>query len=149
MLPLFLNLAWALLLNGLTLGVYNAIGTAYSLIVTAPPYNLADTGASYVNCVRIVVALITCPSSRLGLVDRVQKYAAIMPCTSLKVRLLPLIIPIIIGVFNIILYEQGAAHPERYRWFKYIWGLAAYNSYFVGANISAIKYLNPGSEGQI
>ncbi|KAL3488696.1 major facilitator superfamily domain-containing protein [Aspergillus germanicus] len=113
-----------LLLNGLTLGGYIAIGTTYNSIVTAPPYNWPDTSASYVNCGQIVVALIALP-----LLGHGSDWLA-----------------------NIVLYGQAAALPESYHWFIYIWGLAAYNFCFVGANIGAITYLldsYPGSEGPI
>lgn len=58
-----------------------------------------------------------------------------------EVRLIPLIIPIIVGTFTAILYGQGAAHPEKYHWFIYVWAVAAYYFAFVGANIAAITYL--------
>ncbi|KAL3447535.1 hypothetical protein BJX65DRAFT_307949 [Aspergillus insuetus] len=121
MLLLLPNVAWALLLNGLTLG--------------------------------IVVALIALPLLGHGS-DWLAKYKARHNngIHEPEVRLLPLIIPIIIGVFSIVLYGQAAAHPERYHWFIYIWGLAAYNYCFVRANIGAITYLldsYPGSEGPI
>jgi hypothetical protein len=153
MLLLFPNVAWALLLNGLTLGGYIAIGTTYNSIVTAPPYNWPDTSASYVNCGQIVVALIALPLLGHGS-DWLAKYKARRNngIHEPEVRLLPLIIPIIIGVFSIVLYGQAATHPESYHWFIYIWGLAAYNFCFVGANIGAITYLldsYPGSEGPI
>jgi hypothetical protein len=75
-----------------------------------------------------------------------------MASTSPKSAFSLFIIPIIIGVFSIVLYGQAATHPESYHWFIYIWGLAAYNCCFVGANIGAITYLldsYPGSEGPI
>lgn len=58
-----------------------------------------------------------------------------------ETRLLPLIFPMVVGVFTAVLYGQGAAHPEKYHWFVYVWGVAAYYFCFVGANIVAITYL--------
>jgi hypothetical protein len=58
-----------------------------------------------------------------------------------ETRLLPLFIPIVIGVFTLVLYGQGATHPQNYHWFNYVWALAAYFFTFVGANIVAITYL--------
>lgn len=58
-----------------------------------------------------------------------------------ETRLLPLIFPMAVGVFTAVLYGQGAAHPEKYHWFVYVWGVAAYYFCFVGANIVAITYL--------
>jgi len=56
-------------------------------------------------------------------------------------RLIPLIIPIVIGTFTAVLYGQAAQHPENYQWFTIVWGIAAYYFTFVGANIVAITYL--------
>ncbi|KAL2811365.1 hypothetical protein BJX63DRAFT_278774 [Aspergillus granulosus] len=150
---LFPNVAWALLLNGLTLGVYIAIGTTYSTIVAGEHYNWPDTSASYVNCGQIVVALLALPLLSHGS-DYLTKYRARRNNGIHKpeVRLLPLIFPVVIGVFSIVLYGQAAETPENYHWFIYVWALAAYNFCFVGANITAITYLldsYPGSVGPI
>lgn len=58
-----------------------------------------------------------------------------------ETRIIPLILPVIIGAFTAVLYGQGAAHPEKYHWFVYVWTVAAYYFCFVGANIVAITYL--------
>lgn len=43
-----------------------------------------------------------------------------------EIRLIPLILPIVVGIFTSALYGQGATHPENYHWFLYAWSLAAY-----------------------
>lgn len=58
-----------------------------------------------------------------------------------ETRILPLIIPIIDGVFTYVLYGQGATYPEKYHWFVYVWTVAVYYFCFIGANIVAITYL--------
>jgi hypothetical protein len=58
-----------------------------------------------------------------------------------EIRLLPLISPIIVGVFTAVIYGQGASNPYQYHWFVYVWAVAAYYFCFVGANIVAITYL--------
>ncbi|KAL3466359.1 hypothetical protein BJX64DRAFT_284621 [Aspergillus heterothallicus] len=106
-----------------------------------------------VNCGQIVAALIALPLLGYGsnylTKNKARKNNGIHEPED---RLLPLIVPIIIGVFSIVLYGQAATSPESYHWFVYIWGLAAYNFCFIGANISAITYLldgYPGSERPI
>ncbi|KAL4892484.1 putative MFS transporter [Aspergillus ambiguus] len=139
---LFPNILWALLLNGLTIGVNIAIGTTYSEIITSPPYNWPDKSASYVNCGQIVTALVALPLLGNGsdwLVKRMAKRNN--GVHEPEVRILPLAFPMVIGVITAILYGQGAAHPERYHWFVYVWAVAAYYFCFVGANIVAITYL--------
>jgi len=133
---------WALLLNGLTLGVNIAIGTTYGSIVTAPPYNWAQTSASYANCGQIIVAFIGLPL--LGqFSDKLIQWRARRNegIHEPEVRLIPLILPIVVGVFTAVLYGQGAANPTKYHWFVYVWAIAAYFFAFIGANIVAITYL--------
>lgn len=133
---------WALLLNGLTLGVNIAIGTTYGGIVTSAPYNWPQDSASYVNCGQIVVAIVGLPL--LGqFSDKLIQWRARRNegIHEPEVRLIPLILPIVVGVFTAVLYGQGAQHPTKYHWFVYVWAVAAYFFAFIGANIVAITYL--------
>ncbi|KAK8062554.1 major facilitator superfamily domain-containing protein [Apiospora hydei] len=134
-LVLYPNVFWALCINGLTLGVNVAIGTT-------PPYNFPQTSASYVNTGQIATALLALPlfgHGSDGLIRWFSRRRGGMH--EPETRLVPLIFPMIVGVFTAVLYGQGAAHPERYHWFVYVWGVAAYYFCFVGANIVAITYL--------
>ncbi|RAO72960.1 uncharacterized protein BHQ10_008972 [Talaromyces amestolkiae] len=139
---LFPNVIWALLVNGLTLGTNVAIGTTYGTIITGAPYNWPNNSASYANIGQIVTALVALPLLGQGsdwLIKRMAKRNGGLH--EPEVRLIPLIIPIIVGTFTAVLYGQGAAHPEKYHWFVYVWAVAAYYFAFVGANIAAVTYL--------
>ncbi|KAJ5109546.1 hypothetical protein N7456_006221 [Penicillium angulare] len=138
----FPNVFWALCLNGLTIGVNIAIATTYGTILTGAPYHWADSITSYVNCGQIIVAIIALPLLGTGS-DALIKWFAQRNggIHEPEVRILPLIFPIIVGVFTAVLYGQGAAHPSNYHWFIYVWAVAAYYFCFVGANIVAITYL--------
>ncbi|KAK6858337.1 hypothetical protein PG995_006036 [Apiospora arundinis] len=139
---LYPNVFWALCVNGLTLGVNVAIGTTYGNIVTSPPYNWPQTSASYVNIGQIATAIVALPlfgHGSDGLIRWFSRRRGGMH--EPETRLLPLIFPMVVGVFTAVLYGQGAAHPEKYHWFVYVWGVAAYYFCFVGANIVAITYL--------
>ncbi|KAK8116747.1 uncharacterized protein PG998_005028 [Apiospora kogelbergensis] len=141
-LVLYPNVFWALCINGLTLGVNVAIGTTYGNIVTSPPYNWPQTSASYVNIGQIATAILALPlfgHGSDGLIRWFSRRRGGMH--EPETRLLPLIFPMAVGVFTAVLYGQGAAHPEKYHWFVYVWGVAAYYFCFVGANIVAITYL--------
>jgi MFS family permease len=128
-------------LNGLTLGVNIAIGTTYGTILTTM-YNWPDRSASYINCGQIVTSLLALPIFGLGS-DRLIAWVAKRRngIHEPEIRLLPLILPIIVGVFTAVLYGLGATHPTSYHWFVYAWAVAAYYFTFVGANIVAITYL--------
>ncbi|KAE8155177.1 major facilitator superfamily domain-containing protein [Aspergillus avenaceus] len=139
---IFPNVLWGLLLNGLTIGVNVAIGTTYSNIVSAPPYNWPNSSASYVNCGQIVVAIVGLPLLGHGS-DYLIKYIAQRNngTHEPETRILPLVVPIVVGVFTAVLYGVGAQNPYHYHWFVYVWGVAAYYFCFVGSNIVAITYL--------
>ncbi|RHZ52900.1 uncharacterized protein CDV56_101396 [Aspergillus thermomutatus] len=139
---LFPQVLWALLLNGLTIGVNIAIGTTYATILSGAPYSWPDSSASYINCGQIVTALVALPLLGHGS-DYLVKYFARRNggLHEPEVRIIPLILPIIVGVFTSALYGEGAQHPDQYHWFVYAWAVAAYYFCFVGANIVAITYL--------
>ncbi|KAF4974423.1 hypothetical protein FZEAL_8666 [Fusarium zealandicum] len=139
---LFPNVLWAMCLNGLTLGVNIAIGTTYGGIVTSPPYNWPQTSASYVNAGQIITSLVALPVFGFGS-DKIIKFFAKKRdgIHEPEVRLIPLILPTIVGVFTAVLYGLAAANPTEYHWFIYVWAVAAYYFTFVGANIVAITYL--------
>lgn len=139
---LFPNVLWAMGLNGLTLGVNIAIGTTYGNIVTSAPYNWPQKSASYVNCGQIVTSIIALPVFGYGSDKLITWFAKRRNgIHEPEIRLLPLIFPIIVGVFTAVLYGQGASHPNSYHWFVYVWATAAYYFAFVGANIVAITYV--------
>ncbi|KAH8880419.1 MFS transporter [Thozetella sp. PMI_491] len=141
-LVLFPNVFWAMCLNGLTLGVNVAIGTTYGNIVTSPPYNWPQDSVSYANIGQIVTALVALPLFGHGSDILIKKVAQRRGgIHEPEIRIVPLIFPIIVGVFTAVLYGQGAQNPYQYHWFVYVWALAAYYFAFVGANIVAITYL--------
>lgn len=139
---LFPNVFWALCLNGLTLGANIAIGTTYGSIVTAAPYNWSQDSASYVNIGQIVVAIVALPLLGHGS-DKLVKWRAQRNngIHEPENRILPLILPLVVGVFSSVLYGLAAQNPTNYHWFTYVWVVAAYYFAFVGANIVAITYL--------
>ncbi|KAI9661858.1 MAG: hypothetical protein M1821_009097 [Bathelium mastoideum] len=138
----FPNVAWAFALNGLTIGVNIAIGTTYTNIMTAPPYKWSNDAASYVNAGQIVTALVALPLLGNGS-DKLIKYMAKRRggMHEPEVRLIPLCIPVAVGIISALLYGQGAAHPYHYHWFVYVFANAGYYFCFVGANIAAMTYL--------
>lgn len=119
-----------------------AISTTYSTILTSPPYNWPDKNASYSNCGQIVVAIVALPLLGHGS-DYLVRYCARRNggIHEPEIRIIPLIIPVIVGTFTAALYGAGAEHPYQYHWFVYVWAVAGYYFCFVGANIVAITYL--------
>lgn len=102
-------------LNGLALGANIAIGTTYGHVISSPPYSWPDRSISYVNCGQIFTSLIALPifghgSDKLITWFSRRRNGIHEP----KVCILPLLFPIIIGVFTAVLYGQGVAHPEKY-----------------------------------
>lgn len=142
MLLLFPNVFWAMILNGYVLGVNVSISAVYSTILTSPPYNWPNSSASYANCGQIITAIVAVPILGFGS-DKLIAWLAKRRggIHEPEVRLIPLIIPIIIGTFTSVLFGQGGAHPEHYHWFLYVWTIAAYYFAFIGVTIQTITYL--------
>ena len=139
---LFPNVAWAFCLNGLTIGVNIAIGTTFSTIITGPGYNWPESSASYVNAGQIVTALVALPLLGNGS-DYLIKWAAKRNggIHEPEVRLIPLCIPLTVGIVAATLQGQAGSHPYNYHWFTIVFANAGYYFCFVGANIAAITYL--------
>lgn len=128
--------------NGLTLGCNVAIQTTYGNILINPPYSWPQSSVSYINCGQIITALIALPIFGHGSDLTIKWFANRRGGVhEPEIRLIPLILPIIVGTFTAVLYGQGATHPDQYHWFVYAWAIAAYYFCFVGANIVAITYL--------
>ncbi|KAH8671724.1 major facilitator superfamily domain-containing protein [Xylariales sp. PMI_506] len=133
---------WAMCLNGITLAVNIGIGTTYGGIIEGAPYNWPDSSTSYVNCGQIVTALVALPVFGQGSDKLIRWFANRRGGVhEPETRLIPLIIPMIIGTFTAVLYGLAADNPNQYHWFVYVWAVAAYYFAFVGANIVAITYL--------
>jgi hypothetical protein len=129
-------------LNGLTLGVNIAIGTTYGTVMTSAPYSWPQSSVSYVNVGQIVTSLIALPVFGYGSDILIKWFAGRRNgIHEPEVRIIPLFMPVLIGVFTAVLYGQGAAHPEHYHWFTFVWAVAAYYFTFIAANIVAITYL--------
>ncbi|KAJ9480427.1 Protein HOL1 [Pseudozyma hubeiensis] len=138
----FPNVLWALLINGVTLGCNIALSMTYGSIVGKAPYNWSNDSVSYANTGQIATSLVALPVFGYGS-DFIIKWFANRRggIHEPETRLIPLIFPMIIGIFTIVLYGQGATYPEQYHWFLYCWCIAAYYFCFVGANIVTITYL--------
>ncbi|KAK4899961.1 hypothetical protein LTR27_002723 [Elasticomyces elasticus] len=139
---LFPNVFWAFCLNGLTLGVNIALGTTYGTVLSSPPYNWSQNSVSYINAGQIVVSVIALPLLGNGS-DWLIRWRARRNdgVHEPEVRLIPLVLPIILGVASAVLYGQAAAHPERFHWFAIVFAYAGYLFAFLGANIVGITLL--------
>ncbi|KAK2049539.1 major facilitator superfamily transporter [Colletotrichum somersetense] len=138
---LFPDMMWALLLNGLTVGVNIALGTTYGTILQSAPYNWKESVISLATTGQIVVAFVALPLLGRGS-DWVIKVFARRNGGIHKpeYRLIPLVIPIIVGTLASVIFGQAAAHPTKYHWFAIVFALNAYNFGFIGANQVGITY---------
>lgn len=136
------GILWALLINGITLGANITIGLTYGRLVGSAPYSWPSKTISYANTGQIVTSLVALPLFGYGS-DWIIKWFANRRggIHEPETRLIPLAVPLIIGIFTAVLYGQGATHPDKYHWMVYVWAIAAEYLVFVGANIVAITYL--------
>jgi hypothetical protein len=123
-------------------GINIAIGTTYGGIVTHAPYNWGNDAASYVTAGQVLIAFIALPLLGNGS-DAIIKWAAKRNggIHEPENRLLPLFIPIVVGIISAVLYGQAGQYPEKYHWFTIVFAYAGYYFCFIGANITGITYL--------
>lgn len=107
----------------------------------AAPYSWSSSVVSFALTGQIVVAFLALPLLGRGS-DWIIQYFARRNGGIHKpeYRLIPLIIPVIVGTLASILYGQAAAHPERFHWFAIVFSINAYYFGFVGANQVGITY---------
>jgi hypothetical protein len=139
---LYPQVFWAICLTGLPLGCNIGIGTTYSNTLTNIPYSRAQSFVSSINCGQIVTALVDLPILGYGSHMLIKWFANRREgFHKPEIRLIPLIIPVIVGTLTAMLYGPAETPPDRYRWFTYAWTIAASYFCFAGANIVAITYL--------
>lgn len=104
---MFPNVFWAFCLNGITLGANIAVGTTYSTILSAPPYNFPNDSVSYITIGSAIVMIGALPLLGMGS-DRLIKWRSQRNegIHEPEARILPLIFPIIVGVISLVVYGQ-------------------------------------------
>ncbi|KAF8860911.1 hypothetical protein BDZ45DRAFT_724213 [Acephala macrosclerotiorum] len=110
---LFPNIFWVVMMNGVLLGINIAIGTTYGNILLAKPYSWAS-------------------SSRLGGQAYVERNGGVHEP---EFRLIPLIIPTILGIVARVVFGQAGSYPYKFHWFAIIFGYCAQFFSFAGASI--------------
>lgn len=93
-------------------GINIALGTTYGTILEAPPYNWAASIVSVANTGQIVVAIVALPLLGSGS-DKIIKWFARRNngIHEPEYRLVPLVIPIVVGVLSATFYGLAAQHP--------------------------------------
>lgn len=118
-----------------------ALGTTYEAILQAAPYSWSSSVVSFALTGQIVVAFLALPLLGRGSDWIIQFFARRNGgIHKPEYRLIPLIIPIIVGTISSVIYGLAAEHPERYHWFAIVFSLNAYYFCFVGANQVGITY---------
>lgn len=117
------------------------MNTTYANVLQAPPYLWASKYVSFATAGQILVSLVGLPILGAGS-DRLVRYLARRNggVHQPQYRLVPLILPIVVGTLSAILYGQAASHPYHFHWFAVVFSLNAYYFGFVGANQCGILY---------
>lgn len=138
----FPNVFWAFCMNGLTLGANIALGTTYGTILSKPPYNFPNSSVSYITVGQPIIMLFALPLLGQGS-DWIIKWRARRNngIHEPEARIIPLFIPIVVGILSAVFYGEAATHPERYHWFAIAFAYAGYTFCFIGANIVGITFL--------
>lgn len=138
-----------ILMNSWYLGVNIGMGTTYATLLEGPVYHWAPRWVGVAQAGQIVVAFIALPmlgifsdktitymAKRNGGVHERKPFPLLglsplhaYPFSSLaETRLIPLAIPVALGVLSTVLFGAGYAHPEHFHWFVIIFSYCG--SYF-------------------
>jgi hypothetical protein len=112
----FPNVLWGFTMNGVFLAVNIAMGLTYGNILSGS-YGWADKVISVAQAGQIIVALICVPVLGYGS-DFIVKFMSRRNggIYEPEFRLVPLVIPLLLGIAFSVIYGQAAAHPQKYTW---------------------------------
>lgn len=138
---LFPNVFWLVLISGAFLGIYVVVSGLFSLILTAPPYNWSFSVLGFVFGGQAFITLVVIPISGYGsdylvklLSSRNGGYA------EPEYRLIPLIIPFIVGIVSTVIYGQAAGHPFLWNWSAVVVTMNAVFYGFVAVVVASFTY---------
>ncbi|KAH7309984.1 major facilitator superfamily domain-containing protein [Rhexocercosporidium sp. MPI-PUGE-AT-0058] len=136
------SILWLLLLNGAFLGLYVFQASTFATVLLSPPYNFPFPALGYVQAAQVAVTAVFLPLLGYG-GDFIIKHwskrnkGVYEP----EYRLIPLVIPSVVGIICAIMYGQAAANPFQYSHWASV--AVSYNATFfgfLGANIVGITY---------
>ncbi|KAI5477292.1 major facilitator superfamily transporter [Pseudohyphozyma bogoriensis] len=139
---LFPNVLLIVLMNSWFLGVNIGVGTSYATLLNGPVYHWATKWSGVAQTGQIVISFIVFPT--LGtLSDRFVKYMAKRRggVHHAEVRLVPLILPIIVGTFSSVLFGYTYENPTKVHWFSVVFTYCGIYYAFVAASVCGITYL--------
>lgn len=138
----FPNVAWAVLMNGVLLGINIGVGTSYGNILTSAPYFWSQSAVGFAQSGQIVVAFVALPLLGWGSDKTIQIVAKRNGgMHQAEYRLLALVIPTIVGILSCVIYGQAGSHGENYHWMAIVFTYSGQFFSFVAASICSMSYL--------
>lgn len=138
---LFPNVLWATLINGVAIGQMVSIAAScYTVLMGG--YGWQAKYVSFVNMGQIVVSFIALPLLGFGS-DHLIRYMAKhrKGIHQPETRLLPLFLPLMIGILALMLYGEAGAHPHKLSWGAVVFAVPAQYFSFTAVNLVTISYL--------
>lgn len=129
----FPGVFWAFTLNGLGIGGPVSFSGCVARILTGKPYNWSKSVVSYSNSGQIVTAICAVPL--LGYFsDWFIRYKARRNggVHEPENRLVPGIVPCLVGVLCMFLFGAAAEYPYKLSWFAISFSVAAHFFFFLG-----------------
>lgn len=137
----FPTVFWAFCLNGIGIGVNVAMSATYAGVLVSD-YHWKANKISLAQAGLLLVPFAAVPA--LGYAsDRLIKRMAMRRngIHEPETRLIPLVVPICIGVISSVLYGLGAERSHQYHWMIIICALPGFFFCFLGIHIATITYL--------
>lgn len=138
---LFPNVFWLMLTSGAFLGIYVVASGLFANILTAPPHNWSFDLLGFVFGGQAFITLIIVPLSGYGS-DMIVKALSRRNegFTEPEYRLLPLILPFIVGIVSTVIYGKAAGHPFEWNWSAIVVSMNTVFYGFIAVVIGSFTY---------
>ncbi|KAL3464902.1 major facilitator superfamily domain-containing protein [Aspergillus heterothallicus] len=116
-LSLFPGVLYFIILSGVLLGTYIVMTAVFAQVLISPPYSFDPHNLGFVMGGQAVVAFVVQPLAGY-LSDFVLKFWAKRNdgFTEPESRLIPAVIPLVVGIISCVIYGQACQFPEDWAW---------------------------------
>ncbi|KAI8651849.1 MFS domain-containing protein [Fusarium sp. Ph1] len=127
---LFPNILWLVLCSGAFLGIFVIFGAVFAGVLLQPPYEFKAEYLGFVFAGQVVVSMVVVPAQGY-LSDYVVKTLSKRNkgVTEPEYRLIPLILPFVVGIISTVIFGQACKHPYDWHWSAIV---VTFNSEFFG-----------------
>ncbi|EXA34308.1 hypothetical protein FOQG_16680 [Fusarium oxysporum f. sp. raphani 54005] len=138
---LFPNILWLVLCSGAFLGIFVIFGAVFAGVLLQPPYSFKAEYLGFVFAGQVVVSMVVVPAQGY-LSDYIVKVLSKKNkgITEPEYRLIPLILPFVVGIIATVIFGQACQHPYNWHWSAVVVTFNAEFFGFVGMVVASFTF---------